>query len=77
MYIDKKVTAWKRFYFPNDIEVPDFSNDNEINVFIDENIESCEDLQMDFDEMTVHQNGGFSTIEVFDDNNSIIYQNGN
>ena len=77
MYIDVKFTGWKRFYFPENIEIPKFSNDIEINEFINDNMTDCETLYETEEDMLVTENFDDSTIEVYDDCNNIIYQNGN
>ena len=76
MYIDVKFTGWKRFYFPENIEIPKFSNDIEINEFINDNMTDCETLYETEEDMLVTENFDDSTIEVYDDCNNIIYQNG-
>ena len=77
MYIDVKFTGWKRFYFPENIEIPKFSNDIEINEFINDNMTDCETLYETEEDMLVTENFDDSTIEVYDDCNNIIWQNGN
>ena len=30
MYIDKKFTAWFRYYFPSDLKTPEFTSEKEV-----------------------------------------------
>ena len=76
MHIDVKFTSWKRFYFPDNIEIPEFKSENEVEEFIADNMTECENLFGCEYDMTVEGNDGESTVEVWDDNDEIIWENG-
>jgi len=74
-YIDIKRTIWERFDIPDDVIVPEFSNNNEVDEFIsDYNLYGDFLLETTAD-MHVEDNGGCSTIEVYDDFGELIYNN--
>lgn len=77
MYIDVKFTGWKRFYFPKDIKIPNFSSEDEVNEFINDNMTECEALYDTEEDMLVTENSDNSTIEVYDDCDDMIWYNGN
>ena len=76
-YIDVKTTVWERWYIPDDVVIPE--NEFDIQDFLDDNefwdweneaiIETSE-------WMSVDQNDGEATIEVFDENGKLICDNG-
>ena len=81
MYIDFKITTWERAIINNGDEkailegfkngtigTPDeFPNDADI---------SYEKLDDTDEYMSVDENDGFATVEIFNNNNEIIYTNG-
>ena len=77
MYLDYKCTVWRR------IHIPDDKNDKEYileklkqgaePLFQDADYETLYDTSED---MTVDENGGSSTIELYDDDNELIFKNG-
>lgn len=74
-YIDIKRTVWERFEIPEELDIPEFSNTWEIDEFISDN-----DIEGDFliettVDMTVEENNGSSTVEVYDDNGDLIFSN--
>lgn len=74
-YIDKKVTIWERYEIPEDIELIDFSDEDDVNGFIHEHF-LCSELLLETDyPLTVEENGGASTVEVYDDFGELIYNN--
>ena len=83
MYIDFKITTWER------IRIKDESLKDEIvaalksgeitsadDVFELDNDAYKEDLYYVEEQMTVEDNDGFSTIEAYDDECNLLYQNG-
>ena len=88
MYIDFKVTAWERIYIKNRNKKNII--DNLLNGKIKSsndiyNIEDIENIEEDctFEnvsdgniQMSLEENKGKSTIEVYDDNGVLIYKNG-
>ena len=77
MYIDKKFTAWFRYYFPSDLKTPEFTSEKEVYDFIDEYSIECEPLYDCESEMSVSDNNGDSTIEVINNDCKVIWKNGN
>lgn len=77
MYIDKKYTGWCRFYFPKNINIPEFKSENEVEEFIDNHMVECENLYDTECFLDPQDNEGFATIEVSDNNANIIWKNGN
>lgn len=76
MYIDQKFTCWKRFYFPNNIEIPEFKSENEVEEFIFNNVIECEILDDIETDLAPYQNNMESTLEVYDNNDDLIWKNG-
>ena len=83
MYIDFKITTWER------IRIKDESLKDEIvaalksgeitsadDVFELDNDAYKEDLYYVEEQMTVEDNDGFSTIEAYDEEGDLLYQNG-
>lgn len=77
MYIDKKFTGWCRFYFPADLEIPEFESEKEVEEFINDYFIECENLYDTEEYMSVVNNDGNRTIEVYTDDNEIVWKNGN
>lgn len=77
MYLDYKCTIWRR------IHIPDDKNDREYileklkqgvePLFTDAEYETLYDTSED---MTVEENEGFSTIELFDFEGELLFKNG-
>ncbi len=77
MYLDYKCTVWRR------IHIPDDKNDKEYilyklkqgvePLFTDAEYETLYDTSED---MTVDENGGSSTIELFDFEGELLFKNG-
>ena len=81
MYIDFKITTWERIYIKDESlkdkivaalksgeithadDVFDFNTDREI-------------FHEDSQQMSIYDNDGFSTIIAYDDEDTILYQNG-
>ena len=84
MYIDYKVTTWYRVHFSDDADPKKI-----IKTIQEEGIDSIFDEDLGFkeqevlweldEEITVEENNGFSTIEVYEKNNPVdklIWSNG-
>lgn len=82
MQIEYKITTWQKIYIQNKGEV---STDDIIKILkegealdiynLDIQCESYPILDTE-EEMTVKENGGYSTIELFDDEHNLIWSNG-
>jgi hypothetical protein len=80
--LDVKYTLWERqtYYVKADSKenadklIIDILNDEDVDVD-DSYIEECEVLYDTMEYITPEENGGFSTIEVYDGNGSLIYDN--
>lgn len=74
-YIDVKFTGWGRYTFDDDeVDINTLTSEKSIKDIIDkceweELFETCED-------MTVSDNGGMSTVEVFNKNDELVWKNG-
>ena len=84
MYIDYKVTTWNRVHFSDDTdpkEIIKTIQEEGIGSIFNEDLGFIEQENLfDVDEeMTVEENNGFSTIEVYEKNNPVdelIWSNG-
>lgn len=84
MYIDYKVTVWKRVYFDKDTDskkVIQVLEEDGLGYVFDEELGFVE--QETFyeteEDMTPEENGGYATIEVYENNNPVddlIWSNG-
>lgn len=84
MYLDFKVTAWERVFIPEE------NKDEVLRLLKDGQILTSNDAIVHFEEealfegvimeteeqMVVHENSGFSTIELTDDNDNELFKNG-
>lgn len=84
MYIDFKITTWERIHIPSEY------SKKALKLLKDKTIECSSDLYNEFDgdkltleelhdveeQMTVSENDGCSTIEMFDDEGNSIFENG-
>ena len=77
MYIDTKLTVWCRFYFPADLEIPEFKSEKEVDEFINDYFIERENLDDTEEYMSTSDNGGNSTVEVSTDEGEIVWKNGN
>lgn len=84
MYIDFKIATWERIYIKDESlkdkivaalksgeitsadDVFDFNKDADREIF----------HEIDSQQMTIYDNDGFSTIIAYDDEDTILYQNG-
>lgn len=74
-YIDIKQTVWERYEIPDDMEIPEFSNAGEVDDFIVDNDITSDILFETMVDMTIAENLGCSTVEVYDDNGDLIFSN--
>jgi len=77
MYLDYKCTVWRRIHFSekqNDVDkiLEDIKGGYHPDI-VDAEYETLYDTSED---MTVEENGGFSTIELFDFEGELIFKNG-
>jgi hypothetical protein len=77
MYLDYKCTVWRRIYISDDNNNKEYIleklKQGAEPLFQDAEYETLYDTSED---MTVDENGGCSTIELYDDNNELIFKNG-
>jgi hypothetical protein len=78
-YIEIKVTVWNRIRFKDETDMKqliDIINDNGVEATIDDDLGfmECESLYDTEDKMTVAENFGNSTIEVYQDG-QLIWEN--
>lgn len=76
MYIDKKVTAWRRFFVPDTLslkDVIDLSYDD----LLDSQVITTQPISVeDSQEMSVQNNLGCSTTVIFDNKGNELFANG-
>ena len=84
MYVDYKITTWKRVHFEDHADserIIEIIKEEGINAILDEDLGFTEQetlLEVD-EEMTLEENNGFSTIEVYAQGefiNNLIWSNG-
>ena len=74
MYVDYKITTWRRAHFEDNADserIIEIIKEEGINEILDEDLGFIEQetlFEVD-EEMTVEENGGYSTIEVYENNN--------
>jgi hypothetical protein len=79
-YIDEKVTVWRRTYFADDRTkiLPKLQEGYTVNGLIDEGFmfggSEYDSETEDF--IQVEDNDNYSTIEFYDDDGALLYQNG-
>lgn len=86
MDFDFKITTWERVQVSAEheqqvleaIKNGEITSASDVHDFVDEQegfVETQRLMEVD-EQMTIQENGGCSTIEVFDDSREIIYKNG-
>ena len=77
MYLDYKCTIWRRIHIPDDKNDKDYIleklKQGAEPLFTDAEYETLYDTSED---MTVEENGGSSTIELFDFEDELLFKNG-
>lgn len=85
MYIDFKIATWERIYIKDESlkdKIVAALKSGEIttadDVFVDFNKVADREIfhEIDSQQMTIYDNDGFSTIIAYDDEDTILYQNG-
>lgn len=74
-YIDIKFTGWGRYTFDDDeVDINQLESEKDIV----EILHKCnwEEMYETYQDMTVSENDGMSTIEVFNENNELVWKNG-
>ena len=74
-YIDIKYTHWERVEIPDDVIVPEFSNTSEVYNFIEQYDLESYILEETIFEMSLKENGNESTVEVYDDEGDLVFNN--
>lgn len=80
-YIDFKITTWERMWFDeNDLDkIKEIITNNKfhpLDLWDDHIIYNTETLSDTDEYMTVEDNNGLNTIEMYNDNGILVYQNG-
>ena len=81
-YIDEKVSLWRRSYFSVEADSAEEADqiaresigEKEVNLEFD--IDDSEYLYDTEENITPEENGGLSTLELFSDDETLIYSNG-
>ena len=73
-YLDFKVTAWKRLYLKDDCDLNKIISDLYAKTPYEIESISCENLEYSDEFMSVNENDGCSTIEIFEDD-KLIWDN--
>lgn len=76
-YIDELTTVWYRYYIPDDLELPEFKSEEDVDDFLLDNDYrfQTEIIPEVSDRLDIKNNGGFSTLEVYDDT-TLLFRNG-
>ena len=85
MYIDFKITTWERIYIKDEslkdkivaaLKSGEITSAND--AFVDFNKDADREIFHEYDsqQMSIYDNDGFSTIIAYDDEDTILYQNG-
>lgn len=74
-YIDKKEIVWVRYYLEDDVNLEDVNTTDAVLSLIDECYDS-EVLDDTFSDLTVENNDGAATVELYDDDGFLIFDNG-
>jgi len=83
MYIDFKITTWERVHIEDEslkdkivaaLKSGEIASSNDVFKF--DMVADIETLYDSESQMTVEENGGFSTIEAYDWEASLLYENG-
>jgi hypothetical protein len=88
-HIDVKITTWARYDLTDDVDIEKVRRILEVSPSVDGVIDEmklnyCESssgvtynvIDETEEKLTLEQNDGYSTIELIDDDNNIIWQNG-
>lgn len=75
-HIDIKQTIWSRFTFSDDVDLSIIKSLEDVEKVINNGYDEFEDLAETASDMSVEENNGFSTIEVFNDEEELIWKNG-
>jgi len=75
-YIDIKITTWERWHVEDVSEVITTLKKDPPSVYPDVEAPLVERLEEVDDYMTVEENGGSSTVEVYNEEGELLYQNG-
>lgn len=88
-HIDVKITTWARYDLTDDVDIEKVRRILEVSSSVDGVIDEmklnyCESssgvtynvIDETEEKLTLEQNDGYSTIELIDDDNNIIWQNG-
>ena len=77
MYVDVKESMWTRYYIDDeDFDVNNLADIEEGLYEVMANSYDPEPLYDTADSMTIAENDGFSTVELYDDNHNLIWSNG-
>jgi hypothetical protein len=76
-YLDQKVTTWYRTNFEVEAESLEEAEKKAVQLFEKGNLDELTWVQIDGTEelMSVDENGGFATAEIYTDNGTMIFEN--
>lgn len=83
MYLDLKVTVWERMHFDSEEQMKDviaklesgeFTNADEVTDYVGKGTETLHDTNTTM--VDIEDNDGFSTLEIYDSENELVYSNG-
>lgn len=74
-YIDKKITIWERYFLPEDTDLSDVTTEEDAEQLIIDNLTDYELLLETSEDLSVEKNDGAPTIEVYDDDGFIVFEN--
>lgn len=76
-YVDMKYTIWERQFFESDTDINDVIEEYKTRGYFSHDINYTELLWDTQEDMSLKENQGNPTVEFYDDNNELIFKNGN
>lgn len=76
-YVDVKYTIWERLVFESDTDINDVIEEYKTHGYFTHNINYTELLWDTQEDMSLKENQGNPTMEFYDDNDELIFKNGN
>ena len=76
-YVDIKYTVWERQFFESDTDINDVIEEYKTLGYFTHDINYTETLWDTQEDMSLKENQGNPTMEFYDDNDELIFKNGN
>lgn len=76
-YVDVKYTIWERQFFVDDVDINDVIEEYKTHGYFAQDINYTDLLWDTQEEMSLKENQGNPTMEFYDDNDELVFKNGN